>query len=350
MVAFWTKSQESQEVEMVAGNDVEMESHADNATVESHVDPKKQREKERKKYFESRIHSKYVRIFLAIMWIASVAVFFFWLIPASIEYQKGLKNPSSSVSTESIPDVPVPRVLICNWNQDNTGDHSCNYCNITLLSCIETKHNTNCADRWIHTPKVTPWGIFDCYTFNDEKDNVSLSSDIGYAGSVATLWSVPPPPVSTFSREGAQVSFFVNNGSLISNNTIYTESRFAPFRLDTFYSLQYVQIQHTEQGAEDIPDEFYYQTVNSHTNLIVNTSNPLARSTHYIGISWGLQTLSKKVIIYKTDFTLENFFGDFAGILGALVGISAQKLAGSLPIFFYSIVYRTLHPTEDYWR
>jgi len=282
------------------------------------------------------------------VWIACLGVFLFWLIPSVALYKDGLANPSSTVYTVAVDDVEVPRVLVCNWNQDTTPDLSCSYCSISILSCHNSIDGTDCVNEWIHTPKPTEQGLFDCYTYNDQPDDRTIARSIGYNGSIQTLWSVPPPPI-TAGREGAQVSFLNNDGSEISEQMIFSETRFAPFRWDTFYSIRSVEVYRHEEGKRE-SREYSYETNDSPVNLVVNTSNPLARSTHYIGISFGLQSLNKKVIEYSTSFTLENFFGDFAGILGALMGVSVIKLFSSFPKFWYSIKWRTLVPTEDHWK
>jgi len=93
-------------------------------------------------------------------------------------------------------------------------------------------------------------------------------------------------------------------------------------------------------------DSSRFETVTSTTSLL---SQP--NSTYgYLGISFAYQTLSKEVDTYFTSYTLTSFWGDFAGMLGTVMGLDLIKTSSGLPLFYVAKRLRSINPIEDHFN
>jgi len=50
---------------------------------------------------------------------------------------------------------------------------------------------------------------------------------------------------------------------------------------------------------------------------------------------------------YEIEYTIDKYFGDFAAMIGALLGLSVVKFAIGVPSFYFSWKYKSLLPTEE---
>jgi len=298
----------------------------------------------------------FVRIYMSCMWILGTSVMCYYIFQIYQQYQGSIQTASSSINIITQDSLPLPEVVVCNWNQDgsvfnSTPTNDCDYCLIQLISCSNLTNNDfpDCTDLWVHSPIQTDAGLFDCYTFNGDSNNIIWTSTTGYSGAIATVWKVQllgdtTPPTN---RSGAQVSYFLagNGTANISAKAIYDEIRFAPVGKDSFFTIQYIQTLH----QEDNPPEgtclncSSYSTSTSSVNLLY-PSNP---SYGYIGISFAFQELNEEQDIFFTSFTLINFWADFANMIGVLLGLDMIKVASAVPVAVVAVRLKSLYPLED---
>ena len=66
----------------------------------------------------------------------------------------------------------------------------------------------------------------------------------------------------------------------------------------------------------------------------------------YISVSWAFDTLNLQQITYASQYTLENFFGDFAGMIGTLMGLDMVKVAAGAYVAY--LIYVDDSPTHLY--
>jgi len=246
-------------------------------------------------------------------------------------------------------------VVVCNWNQDGsvsntTPAHNCQECLIALIACTNLNTSEDCTGLWQHTPIETKGGLFDCWTYNGDFDHPIHSNTTGYSGSIASVWGMylleqTDPPSN---RAGAQVSFMNLDGTATSADSIYDEYRFAPVGFDTFFAVQYVNTLHQESHLQPglVRNSSRFDTVNANVNLLA-----LPNATFgYVGISFAFQTLSKEVDQFFTGYTIASFFGDFAGMVGTLMGLDLIKVSSSLPLWWVSMKIKSINPIEDHFN
>jgi len=272
------------------------------------------------------------------------------------QYTSGLSSPSSSVNIDTATVLPEPKVVVCNWNQDgspfnSTPSGDCAECLVTLINCQNLNTSEDCIPLWLHSPIQTTAGLFDCYTYNWNIDSPIWSNTTGYSGAIATVWGVEllslnDPPVN---RAGLQASFFLLDDKPTDPIAIYDEVRFAPVGLDTFFAVQYIQTLHQEDHpASNILDlnTSRFETLVSGVNLLQFPNDTYG----YIGISFAYQTLNEEIDIFFTSYTLQNFWGDFAGMLGTLMGLDVIKVAFSIPVSIVAVRIKSLNPIEDHFN
>jgi hypothetical protein len=298
----------------------------------------------------------YVRIWMAFVWLFVTAVMCKFIYDITTQYLD--KTPSSSISFNDETSLAVPKVVVCNWNQDGsaqnaTPSHNCPECLLTLELCINWNTSGDCSSLWVHTPIETKAGLFDCYTYNGDNQHALFSSTTGYSGAISTIWTIQLfgetlPPTN---RAGAQVSMFFLDPTLRNDTdpqAIYDEVRFAGVGFDNFYAMQMIQTIHNEKyrayGVE--ANTTFYSTFNSEVNLLTTPNDTIG----FIGVSFAFQTLSQQVNTYFTAYTLANFWGDFAGMIGTLMGLDAIKVASSFPIFYVAGRYKSINPVEDHFN
>jgi len=297
----------------------------------------------------------YVRLYMTIVWIIATAVFILFLYQITTQYMSGLSTPSSSISIEPSSSLPIPKVVICNWNQDGTlqapsPTYQCAQCNISLASCTVEADTSDCSVEWIHTPIETRAGLFDCWTYNGDYKNPKWSTTTGYSGSISTIWQVPlyPATAPPTNRAGAQVSFIILDDTATDPEVIYDEVGYASVGTDSFYAITYVNIIHDEVNRpKGTPyNASRYEAVSSSVSLNV----PYNESFGYIGISFAFETLSKETDQFFTAYTLSNFWGDFAGMVGTLMGLDAIKFSSGIPKAYVAIKLRSMNPLEDHFN
>jgi len=301
-----------------------------------------------------------VRVFMSAVWLICLGVFLFFLYGISTQYITGKTQPSSSITYINADNLPLPKVVVCNWNQDGSAQnpaptHNCPTCLLTLQSCSslyctdpQNSCNSDCYSAWAHTPIQTFAGLFDCYTYNGDYKDVIWSNHTGYSGSIATIWSVLPlgPSDPPSNRVGAQVSFFLNDGTETSASLIYSEYRYCPVGFDSFFAVTFINTQHLEDNPPPgVPlNSSRYSTVSSTINLISNSN------ISYFGVSFAFQDLSEEIDTFFTGYTLQNFWGDFSGMVGTVMGLDVIKVCSGFYVAWVAFKVKSINPLEDHYN
>jgi len=288
--------------------------------------------------------------------LAATAVMIVFCVQIVQQFLASLAAPSSTVLYSASAPLPLPRVVVCNWNQNGavgapipTGP--CEECLVQLKYCKNVNTSADCTSQWRHEPQQTFAGLFDCWVFNDDINNVLFSQTTGYGGGISTVWEVkkldPLNVTDGGSRTGLQASFFLNDGSDISELAIYNEVNFAPDALDSFYALRLFSTIHTEKDPSDPAyNVTTYATIVSSVNLLTTVNSSFAD----IGVSFSYQTLSTQEILFSISYTINNLFGDFAGMIGTLMGLDVIKLSSSIPLCWLVYKLKSVNPLEDHFN
>jgi len=315
------------------------------------------REAENDKELGEISDSRWFFWYMNFIWVACGAVFLWYLSLIVDQHLSSVATPSSTILITDAKSLPLPRVIICNWNQNGapgapipTGP--CPECNITLVSCQNLNTSEDCTALFRYSPIQTFAGLFSCYTFNDDPNNLLYSATTGYSGSFATIWQIQTfnatdPPTS---RAGLQSSYINNDGVPVDPLVIYDEYRFSQPSQDNFFSLQLVTTIHNELSASDPNfNVTRYDTVNSAVSLLVEPQLA-SEGIAYVGISFAFQSLSSQQVIFDTAYTINNLFGDFAGMVGTLMGLDAIKVSAAMPLIFLAMKYRVIKPLADHFN
>jgi len=295
-----------------------------------------------------------VRVFMYIVWIISGALMLYYTSRIIQQRIDAVDAPASTVLYDTATRLPMPRAIICNWNQNGSPSNPapttpCEECELNLVSCLNLNTSSDCSSDWTRTYVYTSVGIFSCYIYNQDPDNVTYTLTTAYGGAIQTLFQVKKfpaedPPVS---RCGAQISFLLNDGTKIPEDLLWQETNFAPLSVDSFFTLQLVSTVHLEKPKSD-PD---YNTTRFVTTVSTVDLMGTQNDTYaYVGISFAYQTLSKQTIQFSVSYTIDNLFGDFAGMLGTLMGLDTIKVASALPLFYLAVKMRSIKILEDHFN
>eukprot|EP01112_Ceratiomyxa_fruticulosa_P010217 TRINITY_DN2696_c0_g1_i2.p1 TRINITY_DN2696_c0_g1~~TRINITY_DN2696_c0_g1_i2.p1 ORF type:complete len:324 (-),score=67.44 TRINITY_DN2696_c0_g1_i2:108-1079(-) len=312
--------------------------------VELHIGGGAKKEEEgQKKGEEEEMESLSVgeNIYFAIVWIAVTAVMILYLTEISSQYFASKSNPNTIITFTQELSPPLPKVTICNWNQIIEPYVPCDFCDVELVLCQDIAHASDCAMTKMQIASVNASnGIFNCYQFNGDKNAVIKSNSIGYSGSYSALFLVNNPPLDDTLRIGLQVSLT----TVEEDPDVFNEDKFAPPAFDTYFSIQTV---HTiYQNTTDIPDNYRFDTTQSLTGLTRKNND----NSSYISVSWSFQTLNIQTITYAASYTLQNFFGDFAGMIGTLMGLDVVKVASGFIVAYTAIKSRSIFPLQDHFN
>jgi len=299
-----------------------------------------------------------IRIYMLLVWLTVTGIMVWFMYGVSVQYIQS--TPSSSITIDDPTELPMPAVVVCNWNQDGSIQNStptgnCPECLLNLEYCYNWNSSTLCTEQWTHTPIQTYAGLFDCWSYNIDPINPQLSNTTGYSGSLAVVFSVELLPLNIMNRAGAQVTFGVlntssteadsNTSTSITPYAIYNEIRFAPVGKDTFYALTYVITTHYELPENSSKyNTSRFDTVSSLTTIV--TPND---TKGYIGVSYSYETLSRREEIFIVGYSLTNVFGDFANMVNTLMGLDCVKVSCSVPLIYLALKVRTVTVCEDHY-
>jgi len=298
------------------------------------------------------------RIFMTFIWTAAAAVMIFYIVQIVQQYQQAVASPSSTINVVEMARLPLPEIVICNWNQygsvsDPVLPGVCDNCNLTLFSCFYNI-TTNCTDQWTQVDIQTEGGLFACYQYNHDPNYLIFSNTTGYSGSIATVFSVPiltkafdDPPQN---RLGLQATFATVG--TIDGHMIYNEVNFASAGFDTFFALQYINTIQTQLDSDDPEyNTSAYDTTTSQVNLLQtydpNWNDDINVTLAYIAITIGYQTLSLQQVTFSISYTIINLFGDFSGMIGTLMGLDLIKVCAGLPMFYLAWKIRSVKPLSQ---
>jgi len=302
-----------------------------------------------------------VRLYLALVWVVATGIMVWYTTEIAGQYISALQTPSSAINIDDPIPLPMPTVVVCNWNQDvlavnTTPSGTCPECFLTFEYCYNYNATTaaasDCTGEWTHTPIFTSAGLFDCYSYNFDPKTIAQSNSTGYSGSLATVWSVIPLNASIENRAGCQATFgFISpeqNESTITPEQIYNEVNFASLGLDTFYAFKLVLTEHLE--LKNTSDPNYNKTRFDVSSSLTTILVPPSATVGYVGISFSYQTLSKEEDTFSIGYSLLNLFGDFAGMIGTLLGIDTVKVASGIPVLYLAAKWRSLGEIEDHFN
>jgi len=118
--------------------------------------------------------------------------------------------------------------------------------------------------------------------------------------------------------------------------------------LDTFYAFKLVLTEHLELSNTSDPN--YNKTRFDVTSSLTTVLAPPNTTYGYIGISFSFQTLSKEEDTFSIGYTLNNFFGDFSGMIGTLMGLDTIKVSSGIPLLYMSARWRSIIELEDHFN
>jgi len=288
----------------------------------------------------------YVRIFMIIMWLGTGATLIVFLVGTTQQLINSFNNPRNAISIQQEAILPLPAVTVCNWNQLVPPMMVCPECELTLIACMNFGDNNNpdCTHLWTPRNWNTQNGLFFCYEFNNDLNNIRLSNSTGYSGSMATVWGVKPLPSTTppQNRAAVQATFEIQNKT--DANAIYGEISFAAAGLDTFFGLTLINTVHNDLSTT--APNYNVTNYNKETSS-VKLLSPKNASMAYVGVSFSFQMLSVQYITFTMGYTLNNYFGDFAGMIGVLMGMDVIKLSMGIPTAFIAFKEKSLVPLEE---
>eukprot|EP01112_Ceratiomyxa_fruticulosa_P009450 TRINITY_DN245_c0_g1_i1.p1 TRINITY_DN245_c0_g1~~TRINITY_DN245_c0_g1_i1.p1 ORF type:complete len:297 (-),score=62.51 TRINITY_DN245_c0_g1_i1:150-1040(-) len=280
-------------------------------------------------------------IYFAIVWAAVSAVMILFIVEISQQYIASKTNPSTIITYNQVNNPTLPKVTVCNWNQIVAPYDPCDFCDLDLLICSDIAHASDCQMEKMTISAVNASdGVFNCYQFNGDNANPLKSAAIGYSGSFSALFAVNQPPLDDTLRIGLQVSLTTTD----EEPDVFNEDKFAPPSFDTYFAIQTIQT--VFENTTDMPDQFRFETVQSLTQL----TRPNTQNTSYISVSWSFQTLSVQVITYSPQYTIQNFFGDFAGMIGTLMGLDVVKVASGFIVAYTAIKSRSIFPLQEHFN
>lgn len=296
------------------------------------------------------------RTFMTFVWIAASAVMIFYLTQIVSQYQTSKANPSSTILVVEQGRLPMPQIVICNWNQngnvtDPISTEECDTCDVDLVFCW---YNVTipCESQWEKIYIQTSGGNFTCWQYNADLSDVQYSNTTGYSGSIATTFAVPlldreDPPVN---RMGLQATF--KPIGTVTPEDIYNEINFASMGFDTFFSLTYVNTIHNELSQSDpMYNTSNYDSTASTVNLLQSIdpdwNENLNATVGYVAISFSYQTLSLQQVNFDIAYNLNNLFGDFSGMIGTLMGLDLIKVMAGLPMGYLAWKSRSLKPLAE---
>lgn len=289
------------------------------------------------------------RIFFAALWVAVTTLMVIYTIQIVEQYTGQFGNPSNTLSVETLEVIELPQVYVCNWNQveDN---QPCDVCDLELTSCIFIYEESDCIADWKREFFATDNGRFVCYTFNYDKENIVYSKSVAYSGSYSVVFkvNVSAPindPTANGYRGGLQVTF--GNVGGITADDIYKEIRYAAVDLDTYFGFTAVHTIREDLG----PDHENYNTTRyetkSSTLALPVTSHDQNTTVGFVGISFSYETLNVQKITYQYSYSMLNLMGDFAGMLGTLMGLDTIKAMAGIPLIWVAIKMRSCRPLEE---
>jgi len=297
-----------------------------------------------------------VRLWMGFIWLFVTAIMILFTVQITEQFYSAQSNPSSSIILDSPTELPMPTVVVCNWNQDGAvgapqPSHNCSECLLTLEYCYNWNTSSDCTGDWSHTPIQTNAGLFDCFTYNADAENPQITNNTGYSGSISAVFSIIEFPAAITQRAGCQATYkFLDPNDTVTPTEIYNEVNFAPVGFDTFYALRLILTEHLElQPTDPNYNKSRFSSTSSLTSILVPPMNATDK-TGYVGVSFSYQTLSKEEDTFQTGYSLNNLFGDFAGMIGTLMGLDSIKVASGLPIIWLSIRMRNVNPLEDHFN
>jgi len=248
--------------------------------------------------------------------------------------------------------LPLPEVVVCNWNAANSSTYkspeNCDYCQLDLVACTFINTSENCVSSWKNATYETQDGLYTCYTFNSNPATVTWTDSTAYGGAFVTIFKVKiqnetgvPTPVS--ARAGIQIVFGVPG--TITATEVYSTVYFAGISSDTFYAINTLNTIHTELSSSDPGyNTTSYETSSSSVVLMNGVDS---NNNGYIAISFGFTSLNVEVISYGHSYSLSNFFGDMAGMIGILTGLNFVKCLALLPLAWISLKMKKCAPWAD---
>jgi len=287
-------------------------------------------------------------LYYGVIWCAVMGIMIWFVVGIAQQYQSSNSSPSTIITFDTVAETKLPKVTICNWNQINPYPYNvtCDYCDLQLISCVNVEENFADAELMKVQIGTDSEGTFNCYQFNWDLDTALISSQTGYGGSFSALFVVVNPPEDQdLLRIGLQVSLNPvdpNDGD--TTPPVFAEDKFAPPGFDSYFAIQTVRTLYLNETGS--PSDTRYDATFSTTSLTRKNND-----THsFISVSWAFQTLNIQQIAYDPQYTLNNFFGDFAGMIGTLMGLDVIKLAAGVHVGITAFKTRNIYPLQEHFN
>jgi len=285
-------------------------------------------------------------IYYAVIWLAVTGVMIYFITQIASQYHDAKKSPGTIITYTNISPFNMPQVTICNWNQlpppnATTGDPPppCDYCNLTAIQCWDIFSGGDCNIEYVQIADKR-FGTFNCYIFNGNASNPVQGQEVGYGGSYSALFMVENPPEDDTLRIGLQVSLT----PVGIQPDVFGEDKFAPPGLDSYYAVQSI---YTVFNNDTPPTSSLRYDATYSTTAITRKNND---TNSFVSVSWAFQTLSVQQISYTPQYTLNNFFGDFAGMIGTLMGLDVIKVASGFYVAIIAWKQRNIFPLQDHFN
>jgi len=298
-------------------------------------------EKKEEKEEEQESYTRWENIYFGLLWVGVTAIMIWFVVQIAAQLSDAVSSPPTIISFDTVTDSALPKVTICNWNQIVAPYDPCDFCDLQMVLCSDIASGSDCyLDHMQIAAKNISDGVFNCYQFNGDPNNPATSSLVGYVGSFSALFVVSNPPEDDTLRIGLQVSL----NTMDEEPDVFNEDKFAPPGFDSYFAIQTVNTAFMNNTPPTYDTNY---VVSYSTTAIVRKNN----ETHsYISVSWAFQTLNVETISYIPQYTLNNFFGDFAGMVGTLMGLDVVKVVSGIRVAVGAYRSKNVFPLQDHFN
>ncbi|PRP82860.1 hypothetical protein PROFUN_04723 [Planoprotostelium fungivorum] len=298
------------------------------------------------------------RVYMAIVWLTAFALMSWYTSSLAGQLFDSRAKPGTVITYENSKSLPYPGVAVCSYTVYSERPEQLSDANRTfILEVIDTAIGGEWTPIFIWANESATSN--ECYIWNFGPENKTIwSTHTGIYGAITVDFSFYERP----GVMGVTIGFYDSTTDpLTLGDEIYNSITIVGVQQQNFFQIQYVNEVHSEENfsgkrcsvddsCQTIPqNSTYFDWKYTSAPLDTFVDNP-AGSKYNGSILFSYQKLSKQTIEYQTQYKLQNFFGDFAGMLGTLMGIDGVKIFSGLIVLILGAKFRTLSPIEDHWN